>query len=68
MVPHREWGLIPKADGGGGGAKIHVGTKLRFELGAALCPTHVGGHLSQLWDSNKSYLSISSRVQDTFLK
>ena len=28
MVPHREWGLIPKADGGGGGAKIHVGTKL----------------------------------------
>ena len=31
MVPHREWGLIPKADGGGGGAKIHVGTKLTLE-------------------------------------
>ena len=29
MVPHREWGLIPKADGGGGGAEIHVGTKLK---------------------------------------
>ena len=28
MVPHREWGLIPKADGGGGGAQNHVGTKL----------------------------------------
>ena len=40
----------------------------RFELGATPCPTHVGGHLDQLWDSNKSYLSISLRVQDTFLK
>ena len=40
----------------------------RFELGATPCPTHVGGHLDQLWNSNKSYLSISLRVQDTFLK
>ena len=40
----------------------------RFELGATPCPTHVGGHLDQLWNSNRSYLSISLRVQDTFLK
>ena len=35
----------------------------RFELGATPCPTHVGGHLDQLWNSNKSCLSISLRVQ-----
>ena len=40
----------------------------RFELGATPCPTHVGGHLDQLWNSDKSYLSIPLRVQDTFLK
>ena len=28
----------------------------RFELGATPFLTHVGGHLDQLWNSNKSYL------------
>ena len=37
-------------------------------LHVVCCSTHAGGHLDQFWDSNKSYLSISSRVQDTFLK
>ena len=30
----------------------------KFKLGVAPCPAHVGEHLNQLWDSNKSPLSI----------
>ena len=40
----------------------------RFKLVATPCPTHVGGHLDQPWNSEKSYLSILVRVKDTFLK
>ena len=42
--------------------------QVKFELRAACCSTHVGGHPDQLWDCNKSYLSISLRVQDTLFK
>ena len=41
---------------------------VKFESGATSCLAHVGEHLNQFWDSNKSPLSIWLRVQETFLK
>jgi hypothetical protein len=65
VVPHREWGLIPKADGGSGGAKIHVGTKLKGEPAGdtsgedELDATHAahvghGGHARMPWTIRNS--------------
>ena len=47
-----------------GGYTSRFGSRTHFQLATFYALTET----PELWDSNKSHLSISSRVQDTFLK